>query len=230
MMTIIPVITIDGPSGTGKGTISQLLAKALGWHYLDSGALYRVLAFDAVEQGIELFDEKHLADLAKGLPVKFIPQADSSLHVLLGEKDITHAIRTEEIGNAASKVGSLPSVRAALLERQRSFRQPPGLVTDGRDMGTVIFPGAPLKVFLSASAEERARRRYQQLKEKGINVSLGDLCNELLERDKRDQQRQIAPLVPAADAIIIDTTVLSIDEVLQQVQELADKVFLLHKR
>lgn len=225
---MIPVITIDGPSGSGKGTISQLLAKALGWHYLDSGALYRVLAFDAVEQGIELFDEHHLAALAKDLPVKFIPQRDGSTHILLENRDITHAIRTEEIGNAASKVGSLPAVRKALLERQHSFRQLPGLVTDGRDMGTVIFPDAPLKIFLSASAEERARRRYQQLKEKGISVSLGDLCNELIERDKRDQQRQVAPLAPAADAVIIDTTVLSIDEVLQQVKGLANKAFSLH--
>ncbi len=229
-MTAIPVITIDGPSGTGKGTISQLLAKALGWHYLDSGALYRVLAFDAVEQGLELFDEKQLSPLALNLPVKFVPQADGSLHTLLNDKDITHAIRTEEIGNAASKVGALPAVRTALLARQRSFRQAPGLVTDGRDMGTVIFPDAALKLFLSASPEERARRRYEQLKQKGINVSLGDLCNELVERDKRDQQRQVSPLVPAADATIIDTTTLSIEQVLQQVQELAKQVLKLHKR
>lgn len=227
---MIPVVTIDGPSGSGKGTIGQLLAKDLGWHYLDSGALYRVLAFDAVEQAIELFDERRLADLARKLPVKFIPQPDGSSHILLDGKDISPLIRTEEIGNAASKVGTLPTVRAALLDCQRAFRQAPGLVTDGRDMGTVIFPDAPLKIFLMAVAEERARRRYQQLKERGISVSLADLCNELIERDKRDQQRQVAPLMPAADAVIIDTTALSIGEVLQQVKGLANKMLSLHKR
>ncbi len=229
-MNIIPVITIDGPSGSGKGTIGQLLAKDIHWHFLDSGALYRVLAFDAVEKGVELFDEAQLAILAKALPVKFIPQADGSSQVLLQDRDVSQAIRTEEIGNAASKVGAWPKVRAALVDCQHAFRQAPGLVTDGRDMGTIIFPDAALKIFLSASAQERATRRYNQLKQKGINVSLGDLCNELLERDKRDQERQVAPLVPAADAIIIDTTHCAIDEVLQQVKGWVNKVFSLHEK
>lgn len=229
-MAVIPVITMDGPSGTGKGTISQLLAKVLGWHYLDSGAVYRVLALAAQQQLIDLADEVSLARLAQQLPVKFLPQADGSSQVLLDGKNVSDIIRTEAVGNAASKVGAFPAVRAALLNCQRAFRQPPGLVTDGRDMGTIIFPDAPLKIFLLASPEERAKRRYQQLKEKGINVSLGDLCNELAERDKRDQQRQVAPLIPAPDAIVIDTTSLSIDEVLHQVKALVNKTFSLHMR
>lgn len=224
-MSSIPVITIDGPSGSGKGTISQLLAQALHWHFLDSGALYRVLGWLALEQNIDLSDGPALAKLAAHLPVKFIPKPDASSQIIVQGNDITDEIRTEAIGNAASKVGAWPIVRTALLAAQRAFRQPPGLVTDGRDMGTVIFPDAPLKIFLSASAQERARRRYEQLKEKGINVNLDALCKTLLERDERDTQRRIAPLAPAADAVIIDTTALTIDEVLRQVLMLAKKTF-----
>ena len=226
---MIPVITIDGPGGTGKGTIGHLLAQNLGWHYLDSGALYRVLAYAAIKQGIQFDNEAELAKLAADLPIKFV-ERDSRSVVLLEGRDITEAIRGEEIGTGASRAGVWPAVRQALLQCQRDFRQPPGLVTDGRDMGTIVFPDAPLKIFLQASPEERAKRRYHQLKGKGINVSLDALCSELIERDLRDQQRQAAPLRPAMDAIIIDTTHLSIDEALRQVQAEAGKAFSLHKR
>jgi cytidylate kinase len=229
-MSSIPVITIDGPGGTGKGTLGLLLARALHWHYLDSGALYRVLAFAAIEQPIELTNEARLAQLVGELNVKFVEQADGRGDILLSGIAVGEKIRTEAIGNAASKIGALNDVRHALLAWQRGFRQPPGLVTDGRDMGTVIFPDAVLKIFLLASAQIRAERRHQQLKAKGINVSLVDLCNELVERDQRDQQRQVAPLVPAAEAIIIDTSSLSVDEVLQQVKRLVNTTLALHIR
>lgn len=218
-MTDIPVLTIDGPSGSGKGTLAQRIAAELGWHYLDSGALYRVLAQAALYAEIDLADESALAELAATLPVTFDVEADK-LTVLLNDQDVSLLIRSEQAGNAASKVAAIPAVRSALLQRQRDFRQTPGLVTDGRDMGTVVFPDAPFKVYLTASAEVRASRRYKQLKEKGIDSNLADLIKEITERDERDQQRDVAPLKPAADAIILDSTALGIDAVFQRVSEL----------
>ena len=218
-MTDIPVLTIDGPSGSGKGTLAQRMAAELGWHYLDSGALYRVLAQAALQAEIDLADESALAELAATLPVTFDVEADK-LTVLLNDQDVSLLIRSEQAGNAASKVAAIPAVRSALLQRQRDFRQLPGLVTDGRDMGTVVFPDAPYKVYLTASAEVRASRRYKQLKEKGIDSNLPDLIKEITERDERDQQRDVAPLKPAADAIILDSPALGIDAVFQRVSEL----------
>ncbi len=212
-----PVITIDGASGTGKGTISQILAKHLGWKFLDSGALYRVLALAAQKHGVAFDNEEALQVLAEHLDVQFIVQEDLSSRIILEGEDVTEDIRTEKIGNGASLVGALPAVRTALLSRQRAFRETPGLVADGRDMGTVIFPDAELKIFLTASAEERALRRYNQLKQRGISVNLGDLIKELHERDKRDQERAIAPLKPAEDAIRVDTDRLSIDQVVERI-------------
>lgn len=212
-----PVITIDGASGTGKGTVSQLLAKRLGWNFLDSGALYRVLALAAQKHRVALDNEKALEVLAEHLDVQFIAQESKLPKIILEGEDVTETIRSEKIGNAASIVAALPAVRASLLSRQRAFREAPGLVADGRDMGTVIFPDAELKIFLLASPEERAMRRYAQLKERGISVTLSDLINELRERDKRDQERAIAPLKPADDAICIDTDNLSIDQVVERI-------------
>ncbi len=212
---MISVITIDGPSGSGKGTISQLLAKKLGWHFLDSGALYRILALAALKQHIDLLDAEVLEQLALNLDLQF-----TNGKIILMGQDVTDEIRSEPCSVAASKVAALPKVRKALLKRQRDFRQAPGLVADGRDMGTVVFPDAKLKIFLTASQEQRALRRYRQLQEQGINVSLSDVSDDLSQRDKRDQERTIAPLKPAKDAIIIDTTKLSIDEVLNKVMEL----------
>jgi cytidylate kinase len=209
-----PVITIDGASGTGKGVICHLIAKELDWHLLDSGVLYRVLAYAAIKHDISLEDEAGLVKIAENLDLKFNYANVSAPPVILYEKeDVTDAIRNEAIGNGASKVGSLPEVRKALLQRQYDFRQPPGLVTDGRDMGTVIFPDAFVKIFLTASPEERAKRRAKQLKEKGIEVNLEALIEELRERDKRDQERAVAPLKPAVDAICIDTDKMTIEEV-----------------
>ncbi len=218
-MAEVPVLTIDGPSGSGKGTLAQRMASTLGWHYLDSGALYRVLAQAALLAEIDLADEIALAKIAANLPVTF-QIAQNTLTVLLNGQDVSLLIRSEQAGNAASKVAAIPSVRTALLQRQRDFRQAPGLVTDGRDMGTVVFPDAPYKVYLTASAEVRASRRYKQLKEKGIDSNLADLIVEITERDERDQQREVAPLRPAADAIILDSTALGIDTVFQRVSEL----------
>lgn len=218
-MTEAPVLTIDGPSGSGKGTLAQRMAAKLGWHYLDSGALYRVLAQAALQADIDLADESALATIAASLPVTFQITQDT-LTVLLNGQDVSLLIRSEQAGNAASKVAAIPSVRTALLQRQRDFRQAPGLVTDGRDMGTVVFPDAPYKVYLTASAEVRASRRYKQLKEKGIDSNLSDLIAEITERDERDQQREVAPLRPAADAIILDSTALGVDAVFQRVSEL----------
>lgn len=218
-MTEVPVLTIDGPSGSGKGTLAQRLAAKLGWHYLDSGALYRVLAQAALNAEIDFADESALANLAANLRVNFQIE-QGMLTVLLNGQDVSLLIRSEQAGNAASKVAAIPAVRIALLQRQRDFRQAPGLVTDGRDMGTVVFPDAPYKVYLTASAEVRASRRYKQLKEKGIDSNLADLIAEITERDDRDQQREVAPLRPAADAIILDSTALGIDAVFQRVSEL----------
>jgi len=216
-MADIPVLTIDGPSGSGKGTVAQLMAKELGWHYLDSGALYRVLAQAAIKHHIDLANETAVAEIAQKLDVEFVVQ-QGALIVLLEGVDVSTLIRSEQAGNAASKIAALPQVRSALLERQYAFRQAPGLVTDGRDMGTVVFPDARYKVFLNASAEERAKRRHKQLKEKGIESNLAGLVTEISERDQRDSQRKVAPLKPATDAIQLDSTRLGIDDVFNRVR------------
>lgn len=213
----IPLITIDGPSGSGKGTIAALLAKKLGYHLLDSGAIYRVLAVAAVKHSIALDNEPDLAELALSLAVKFV--VDETTHkqlIMLEEVNVADEIRTETVGANASKVAVLPQVRAALLARQRSFLAMPGLIADGRDMGTVVFPDAPAKFFLTASAEERAKRRYLQLKDSVKNVTLSSLIDEIKARDERDTNRTVAPLKPAADAIVIDSTSLTIEQVLDK--------------
>jgi cytidylate kinase len=221
----IPVITIDGASGTGKGVVMQWVAKELGWNLLDSGALYRVLALAAQKHDTSFDNEVALLHQATHLDVQFIEsEMGEPPQILLEDQDVTEIIRTEQVGNAASKIGALPTVRAALLDRQRAFRIEPGLVTDGRDMGTVVFPDANLKIFLTASPEERASRRFKQLKEKGIHVNLGDLVQELSERDKRDRERPVAPLKPAEDAICIDTDKLTIEQVVERIMHEAKKV------
>jgi CMP/dCMP kinase len=213
-----PVITIDGPSGSGKGTVAGLLAKRLGWCLLDSGALYRLLAFAARNHGVDLTNEEALKVLAAHLDVQFEAATDDhGQRIILEGEDVTLAIRNEQIGSGASQVASLPAVREALLQRQRAFQEFPGLIADGRDMGTVVFPAAPLKIFLTASAEERARRRYLQLKAKGDDVSLSSLLDEIRVRDERDTQRAVAPLKPAQDAIQLDSTELSIEQVLERI-------------
>ncbi len=211
-MSLATVITLDGPSGSGKGTIAGLLAARLGWKLLDSGALYRLLAFAAGNHGIDLTNEEGLKTLAAHLDVQFVDK-----RIILEGEEVTDAIRNEQVGAGASMVASLPAVREALLQRQRAFREAPGLVADGRDMGTVVFPDAPLKIFLTASAEERARRRYHQLKGKGEDVSLPSLLDEIRARDERDMQRAVAPLKPALDAIQLDSTEMSIDQVLERI-------------
>ncbi len=213
----IPVITIDGPGGSGKGTISTSLAAFLGFHLLDSGALYRLAALAAIKQGTSLDDEIALGEVAEGLNISFVTN-ENGVRTMLDDEDVSDALRYESTGTAASKIASMPAVRAALVKRQRRFLRPPGLVADGRDMGTVIFPGAELKVFLTASAEIRAERRYKQLKEKGEKVKLSRLFREIKARDLRDQSRSIAPLRPAEDAVIIDSSELSINEVLDIVK------------
>ncbi len=217
-MQSVPVIAIDGPSGSGKGTICKLLAKNLGYYLLDSGALYRLVAVAADHHGVSVENERALADIAAHLDVQFL--ADK---VVLEGEDVTLAIRTETAGMNASKVASLTLVRKALEERQRAFAEAPGLVADGRDMGTVIFPQAQVKVFLTASAEERADRRYKQLKSKGLDASLPDILADIQQRDERDMKRAVAPLKPAADALEIDCTHMTIEEVEQQVMALITK-------
>ncbi len=214
-----PVIAIDGPSGSGKGTVSRLLAERLGWHLLDSGALYRLVALAARHHGIEQDNQAALETLAAHLDVQFTTGAAGEPAVILEGEDVSDAIRTEECGNAASRVAAVPAVRQALLARQRAFREAPGLVADGRDMGTVVFPDAEVKIFLTASAEERARRRHKQLKEKGVGGSLGALVAEIAERDERDSRRAISPLKPAPDAELLDTTALGVDAVVERVVE-----------
>lgn len=213
-----PVITIDGPSGAGKGTISSLLAKKLGWHFLDSGAIYRVLAIASVHHQIQAEDEMALLPLAAGLDVNFETTGEGARIILEGE-DVTDAIRTEEIGAVASKIASLPTIREALLRRQRAFKQSPGLVADGRDMGTIVFPNAQAKIFLTASAEERALRRFNQLKDKGHDVSMSRLLVDIQARDERDANRSVAPLVPAGDALVLDSTELDIKQVFEKINE-----------
>lgn len=217
-----PVVTIDGPGGAGKGTLCMLLATKLGWHLLDSGAIYRVLAVAALKHQIALDDITSLAELAANLNVHF-PIEDDQVLIVLDGVNVTDEIRTEITGNLASKVAAYPAVRAALLSRQQNFVQSPGLIADGRDMGTVVFPSAPLKIFLDASAEERAKRRQLQLQQKGINVNFNNLLQEIQERDFRDRNRPVAPLKPADDAVVIDSTNMSIDAVFNQVLALVNQ-------
>ena len=213
------VLTIDGPSGTGKGTLARYIKAWLGWHLLDSGALYRVCALYAESRGVALEDEPGVAALAASLPVEFVESANDT-RVLLAGLDVSDVIRSEQAGASASRVAVLASVRAALLGRQRAFQQAPGLVADGRDMGTVVFPRAELKIYLTASVEERARRRHKQLNEKGMGVNLPQLLGDIAERDRRDEQRSISPLKPATDAIILDTTDSDIAAVVEHVKRL----------
>ncbi|MDX5407157.1 MAG: (d)CMP kinase [Chromatiaceae bacterium] len=211
------VITIDGPGGAGKGTICRLVAQRLGWQLLDSGAIYRVLALAAMHHQIACDDEEALQPLAAHLDVQFGSDEQGNVRITLEGENVTHTIRTQEVADMASRVASLPRVREALLRRQRAFAEEPGLVADGRDMGTVVFPQADVKIFLTATAEERARRRYLELKEKGFDVNIGDLLGEILARDERDMNRATAPLKPAADAYILDSTSKSIEQVLEEV-------------
>ena len=210
--SLIPVIAIDGPSASGKGTIAELVAGALGFHYLDSGALYRLVALEAIKAGVGFGDETGLATLAEKLDVRF-----GSSETFLSGQRVTDEIRSEACGNGASRVAQWPDVRKALLARQQAFRQAPGLVAEGRDMGTVVFADATLKVFLTASAEVRAERRHKQLKEKGIDANIHTLLQELRERDQRDSARNVAPLQKAADARALDSSGLGIDEIVRQV-------------
>ncbi|MBI4693715.1 MAG: (d)CMP kinase [Gammaproteobacteria bacterium] len=219
MRGLPPVIAIDGPSGTGKGTLAARVALELGWHLLDSGALYRLVGLHATARGVALEDEPAVAALAASLPAEF-RAAGELLHIFLDGREVTDAVRSEIAGTGASIVAVLPAVRAALLDRQHGFRRPPGLVADGRDMGTVVFPDAPLKIFLTASAEVRAERRYKQLKDKGNDVNLPELLEDIRRRDERDEQRAVSPLKPAVDAVILDTTELGIVEVEQRVRQL----------
>ncbi len=211
-----PVIAIDGPTASGKGTLAARVAAALGWHYLDSGAIYRLLALAALKRGIALEDESALAGLALALEARFAGES-----VLLDGEDVSLELRREETGNAASRLAVLPAVRAALLARQQAFRANPGLVADGRDMGSVVVPDAALKIFLTASAEARAQRRYKQLIEKGLPANIDSLLGDIQARDARDQSRVVAPLKPCEDAVVIDSTALSIEEVCRQILALA---------
>ena len=220
MDSSVPVLTIDGPSGSGKGTISRAVAQRLGWHYLDSGALYRAVGVAAGWADEDFSDHVSLMRRAFDTQIEFQTNGAGEPRVIVDGLDATDELRTETAGAAASAIAALPEVRAALFEKQRAFRRPPGLVADGRDMGTVIFPDAQHKVFLTASAEERAERRYNQLKQKGLEVTIDGLLREILARDARDAQRAVAPLKPAFDAVIVDTTGVSIDAVVERVLSL----------
>jgi cytidylate kinase len=217
----IPIITIDGPSGSGKGTIARLVATSLGWHLLDSGALYRLVAFAGSTLGVAPDDESAHARIALDLDATFGVGPDGGERIWLRGQEVSAEIRSEQAGAGASRVAVMPTVRAGLLERQRGFARPPGLVADGRDMGTVIFPAAGLKIFLTAAPEERALRRYKQLKDKGLDANLAALSLEIAERDRRDASRAVAPLKPADDAVIVDSTSMPIDTVVARVLELA---------
>jgi len=219
---VVPVITLDGPSGTGKGTICHMLANHLDWNVLDSGAIYRVLAYAIRKKGINFENVSDMVELAHQLNVRFQSDPHLKITVILDNEDVYEQIRSEECGQDASKIAAIPEIRQALLARQRAFAKLPGLVTDGRDMGTVVFPNAILKIYLYASAEERAQRRYLQLKEKGIDVSLAQVVEELVRRDARDTARLHSPLVAAADAVPIDTTGLTIVQVFKNVLELVN--------
>lgn len=214
----VPVLTIDGPSGAGKGTVSRAIARRLGWHYLDSGSIYRSLAIAAIATGADLSDEMSVVEVAKAMVLEF--ECADELTVKLDGKDITSQLGLESTGNTASVIAALPEVRKVLLKKQKDFRKPPGLVADGRDMGTVVFPDAQNKVFLTASAEERATRRYKQLKEKGIDANLSLITQEIEARDRRDQQRKAAPLMQADDAVFIDSSDLSIEAVIEKILNL----------
>lgn len=218
------VITVDGPSGAGKGTLCHALADKLGFDFLDSGAIYRILALAAVKKGVSLDDEAKLAELGRHLNVQFVPE-NGEIQVILDGENVGDQIRTAEAGQNASKVAVYPLVREALLQRQRDFSTEKGLIADGRDMGTVVFPEAQIKLFLDASAEERAKRRVKQLQEKGFNANFDEILAEIKERDYRDRNRAVAPLVPAKNALLLDSTQLSIDEVIEQaLQYIASKM------
>jgi len=223
-VTEVPVIAIDGPGGAGKGTVARAVAQRLGWHLLDSGSLYRITAFAALQVGVDLDDSAALCGIARDLDVRFADGEDGVRVVLAGE-DVSDAIRSEEAGAAASVVASDPAVREALIDRQRAFARPPGLVADGRDMGSVVFCDAKLKIFLTASVAERARRRYKQLKDKGMNVSLPALSRDMEERDRRDSERAVAPLRATEDARVLDTTELDAQQVIEQVVSWAAEVY-----
>lgn len=222
----VPVITLDGPSGTGKGTLCHRLAKSLGWHILDSGSIYRALALAAFNRKIDFNNVDKLVELAFCLNLKFMTVGDFDVAVFLDSQDVSSEIRMEEIGDRASQIAVVPAIREALLARQRAFAKPPGLVTDGRDMGTVVFPDAFLKIYLYATPEERAKRRYLQLQEKGVSLSLEQVLKDLALRDKRDMERSSSPLKPAEDAVLVDTTGLSIAQVLESILQLTRKKFI----
>ena len=209
---VVPVIAIDGPSASGKGTVAQAVARALGFHYLNSGALYRTVALAALEAGVDLENELSLRDIALNLMAKFDGESAK-----LGGRDVTDLLRSEAVSLAASRIAGWPQVRKALLDRQRAFRRPPGLVADGRDMGSVVFPDATLKIFLTASAEERAQRRYKQLMDKGMHATMAALLQDIRERDARDSSRAAAPLRQSADAVLVDTTRISVEQVTERV-------------
>lgn len=223
MQESVPVITIDGPSGAGKGTAARLVAEQLGWQLLDSGAIYRVLAVAIQHHGLTVNEEEPLIPIAAHLDVEFTIDNSGDGRVILEGEDVSSTIRTETVGALASKVAAFPRIREALLRRQRAFRVLPGLVADGRDMGTVVFKDAPVKVFLTASAQERAQRRFNQLKEKGFDVKIGRLLEDIQLRDERDQNREVSPLVAADDALVIDSTKLSIDEVVTKILSFANE-------
>lgn len=223
----VPVITVDGPSGVGKGTVSRGLAEKLGWHRLDSGALYRILALAAVDTGVSLRDTDAVAALAPKLDIRFTGDHEDNEAIWVDGRNLRDRVRAEATGGLASQIAAAPAVRAALLQRQKDFRVAPGLIGDGRDMGTVVFPDAALKLFLTASAEERARRRLRQLSAAGQSAILEDLCTEISTRDERDRTRSVAPLVPASDAILIDTTFLNPTQVAERIDDLLkDRGFL----
>ena len=222
MSDAVPVITLDGPGGSGKGTVCLRLASRLGWHILDSGSLYRLTALEALQNNAD--DESQLIEIAENMEIDYVPD-DGRLMVLLQGRDVTDAIRAEQVGARASEIAAIAGVRQALLQRQHAFARPPGLLADGRDMGTVVFPEAQLKIFLTASPRERAKRRYKQLKEKGIDANLPELVSELETRDKRDSERAAAPLKAADDAVLLDTTEMCIDDVVKQVMHMASRRF-----